>query len=190
MHETTYRDDDVRELIERRFVPILVNADDRPDVADRYGFGGWPTTAFLTPDGRVLGGQTFTGPAEMVALLERVADAFANRRDELMAPALPGGGGTPARSSPGSAESIDPTVEPWLKAHLLDVYDPDYGGFGRSSKRIQEAPLLVSLGHRGSSAPIPSSRSTVDEELRSLAAHTLTCAGSSELWDEVDGGLF
>ena len=45
MHETTYRDDDVRELIERRFVPILVNADDRPDVADRYGLGGWPTTA-------------------------------------------------------------------------------------------------------------------------------------------------
>ncbi len=75
MHETTYRDDDVRELIERRFVPILVNADDRPDVADRYGLGGWPTTAFLTPDGRVLGGQTFTGPAEMVALLERVARA-------------------------------------------------------------------------------------------------------------------
>ena len=89
-----------------------------------------------------------------------------------------------------SAESLDPTVEPWLKAHLLDAYDPDYGGFGRSSKRIQEAPLLVSLGQRGSSAPIPSSRSAVDEELRSLAAHTLTCAGSSELWDEVDGGLF
>ena len=190
MHETTFRDDDVLELIERRFVPILVSADDRPDVADRYGLGGWPTTAFLTPDGRLLGGQTFTAPAEMVALLGRVADAFANRRDELMAPAPTRGDGTSVRATMVRAEGVDATIESWLSAHLLDAYDPDHGGFGRSSKRIQEAPLLVTLGpRRGRSSP-PMPQTAREEDLRSVAAHTLARAGASQLCDEEDGGLF
>ena len=49
MSRTTYRDPAVRQLIDRRFVPVWVDAARRPDVNERYNLGGWPTTAFLTP---------------------------------------------------------------------------------------------------------------------------------------------
>ena len=46
MLRTTYQDGVVRELVERHFIPVWVDADDRPDINDRYSLGGWPTTAF------------------------------------------------------------------------------------------------------------------------------------------------
>ena len=51
MDETSYSDQGVIEAINRNFVPIRVDNDRRPDVNARYNMGGWPTTAFLAPDG-------------------------------------------------------------------------------------------------------------------------------------------
>ena len=84
---TTYRDQIVRDLVARYFIPVWVDADDRPDINDRYNLGGWPTIAFLTPDGQLLGGQTFAEPTRMAALLERVASAYTARRTEFSSPA-------------------------------------------------------------------------------------------------------
>ena len=54
MDKTTYSDNSVGQLIEEKFVPIRVDRDQRPDIDKRYNMGGWPTTAFLTPDGLVM----------------------------------------------------------------------------------------------------------------------------------------
>ena len=59
MDRTTYADPAVAGLVNDRFVPIRVNADRRPDISDRYSLGGWPTTAFLTSEGEVIGGGTY-----------------------------------------------------------------------------------------------------------------------------------
>ncbi len=59
MDRTTYADPGVAGLVNDRFVPIRVNPDRRPDISDRYSLGGWPTTAFLTAEGEVIGGGTF-----------------------------------------------------------------------------------------------------------------------------------
>ena len=53
MDETSYSDPEVIRLINERYVPIRVDNDERPDVNRRYNMGGWPTTAFLTPDGEI-----------------------------------------------------------------------------------------------------------------------------------------
>src|SRR5215212_1463149 len=66
MDRTSYADPSIATLINERFVPIRVDADERPDIGERYTLGGWPTTAFLTPDGAILGGGTFV-PAERMA---------------------------------------------------------------------------------------------------------------------------
>ena len=58
MMRGAYADPRVADLLDDRFVPVRVDAEARPDIAERYGLGGWPTTAFLTPDGDVLGGET------------------------------------------------------------------------------------------------------------------------------------
>ncbi|MCW3982050.1 MAG: thioredoxin domain-containing protein, partial [Candidatus Bathyarchaeota archaeon] len=59
MDGTTYCDDEVARLIKRRYIPIRVDRDQRPDIDQRYNMGGWPTTALLTPDGEVLAGATY-----------------------------------------------------------------------------------------------------------------------------------
>ena len=82
MERTTYADPSIATLINRRFVPVRVDVDQRPDIGERYGLGGWPTTAFLTPGGAVLGGGTFVPHDRMASVLVRVADAFAARPND------------------------------------------------------------------------------------------------------------
>src|SRR5688572_14637339 len=71
MARTTYADSAVEALVHDRFVPIRVDADRRPDIAERYTLGGLPTTAFLDPDGNVLGGGTFVPIERMAGVLTR-----------------------------------------------------------------------------------------------------------------------
>ena len=87
MERTTYADPSVATFINKQFVPIRVDVDERPDVSERYSLGGWPTTAFLTPGGAVLGGGTYVPLERMLGVLGRVADAFAGRAQDLRPPA-------------------------------------------------------------------------------------------------------
>ena len=48
MDETSFSDSEVIHLINRDFVAVRVDSDQRPDVNSRYNMGGWPTIAFLT----------------------------------------------------------------------------------------------------------------------------------------------
>src|SRR6185436_8457196 len=82
MDRTTYADPAVAALIGERFVPVRVDTDRRPDINERYNLGGWPTTAFLTVDGRVIAGGTFITADRMPGVLARVAEAFAARATE------------------------------------------------------------------------------------------------------------
>ena len=72
LDRSSYSDPQVVELINDRYVPIRVEADRRPDIQDRYLMGGWPTTAVLTPDARILTGSTYMPPERMLNLLRQV----------------------------------------------------------------------------------------------------------------------
>jgi hypothetical protein len=87
MDRTTYADPRVAQVVNDCFVPIRVNPDRRPDISDRYSLGGWPTTAFLTADGEVIGGGTYVTVDRMPSVLERVAAAFKSRSAEFVAAA-------------------------------------------------------------------------------------------------------
>ena len=83
MDETSYSDAGVIETINRRFVPVRVDNDRRPDVNARYNMGGWPTTAFLAPDGTTLTGATYLPPQQMRGVLEEISRFYAERKDEI-----------------------------------------------------------------------------------------------------------
>src|SRR5512143_3857612 len=84
MDETTYSDPEVIQLVNDRYIPIRVDNDERPDVNRRYNLGGWPTTAFLTPDGELLTGGTDIPPAQMRGYLKQVGDAYTNSKDQIL----------------------------------------------------------------------------------------------------------
>src|SRR6187549_2891100 len=71
MDRLCYDDGEIADEINRWFVPVRVDADRRPDVADRYDLGGLPSTVFLTSDGDIIGGGTFVPPARLREALTR-----------------------------------------------------------------------------------------------------------------------
>ena len=135
MDRISYRDPRVLQLVTERFVAIRVDADRRPDVSERYTLGGWPTTAFLTPDGDILGGGTYLDPGQLTKVLEQVADAFAIRRPEVDARAAEfraGGteasGTTPRRSGgPDSRAGFAGGSRP-LAAAVFGCFRLQYAG--------------------------------------------------------------
>ena len=78
MDRTTYGDPAVRRVVSERFLAIRIDVTERPDLAERYGDGGWPATIVLSPDAVELGQvRGYLPPAMMVQVLEaaeRVSD--------------------------------------------------------------------------------------------------------------------
>src|ERR1035438_506866 len=98
MDRESYENPEMAALINRLFVPVKVDRDERPDVDARYqaavsaisGQGGWPLTAFLTPDGRPYCGGTYFPPGDRYGrpgfgrVLETMAQVWRDRRDEAL----------------------------------------------------------------------------------------------------------
>ncbi len=174
MASATYGDPTVAAHVADRFIPVHVDPDARPDIADRYSLGGWPTTAFLTPDGDLLGGETYIPPERMRGLLPQVADAFAAQLD-----AIAGRGG-PARETPVPPSAPDRTIDGWLAAHLLDQFDATHGGFGSAPKRVHAAALEYAARRAGAG----------DDRFGEVVDRTLRAIGWGGLYDDVNGGVF
>ncbi len=93
----SYENPEIAAMINQLFVPVKVDRDERPDVDSRYqsaisaisGQGGWPLTAFLTPDGKPFYGGTYFPPEDAMGrpgfkrILLSVAEAFKTRRAEV-----------------------------------------------------------------------------------------------------------
>jgi uncharacterized protein YyaL (SSP411 family) len=97
MDRESYEDAETARIINENFVAVKVDRDERPDVDARYqaavsaisGQGGWPLTAFLTPEGKPYYGGTYFPPEDgynrpsFQRVLLTMADAFAGRRTEV-----------------------------------------------------------------------------------------------------------
>ena len=98
MERESFENPDIAAVMNRHFVSVKVDREERPDVDHIYmqavqamtGHGGWPMTVFLTPDGRPFYGGTYFPPVDrhglpgFPRLLAALADAWAQRRGELL----------------------------------------------------------------------------------------------------------
>ena len=70
MDRESYDDPEIAAIVNEHFIAVKVDRDERPDIDSRYqsavqavsGQGGWPLTAFLTPDGKPFYGGTYFPP--------------------------------------------------------------------------------------------------------------------------------
>ena len=173
MDRTSYSDPAIATLINERFLPIRVDADERPDISERYSLGGWPTTAFLTPDGDLLGGGTFVSIDRMPAVLERVLEAFVGRADDWA--------GAPAPVDPEEPSAHELPALATVVSNVFATFDDRYGGFGVQPKFPHVAPIALALDLF---------QETHDPRYERIAVTTLDAMGWSGLHDEVDGGFF
>ena len=207
MDRESYENAATAQMINERFVAVKVDRDERPDVDTRYqaavsaisGQGGWPLTAFLTSDGRPYFGGTYFPPDERYGrpsfqrVLLSMADAYANRRDEVEESA---GSVMQAieHNESFSGRAGDPGVP--LLAKLIDSivkqFDERNGGFGSQPKfphpgaldlLIDAAgrPTLAAKG--GGDEGAPSSRA------KYVATVTLEKMAAGGIYDQLAGGF-
>ena len=171
MDRTSFADPTVADLIAERFVAVRVDADRRPDISSRYTLGGWPTTAFLTPGGRILGGGTFVPVDRLSAALRRVIDAF----------------GSDIEQAHETGEAChDPAPGPSIGAdeaerRVFGAYDGESGAFGGVPRFPHTAPLHLALSH------VRANDSSFHAD---VATRCLDSRGWGGLFDEVEGGFF
>jgi uncharacterized protein YyaL (SSP411 family) len=188
MEHESFEDPETASLQNELFVNVKVDREERPDLDSIYmdavvtltGHGGWPLTAFLTPDGEPFYGGTYFPPEPRHGLpsfrqvLEAVSGAYRERRSEV------------ARSAAQLVDSIaragrrPPSSEPLTESLTAEAirglrasFDPQWGGFGRAPKFPPHSVLELLL-RRG------------EEE---MAVRTLDAMAAGGMYDLVGGGF-
>jgi uncharacterized protein len=180
MDETSYSDPGVISAINALFVPVRVDNDQRPDVNARYNMGGWPTTAFLAPDGSTLTGATYLPPAQMRRAVEEIAEFYREHKSEIAERSL-------ALRSKGI--SYKPVESGELRESMIvrlveeigDTFDEEFGGFGDAPKFPQPELLELLLSEW---------RISSDQRLYEMVSKTIRGMSQGGMYDHVEGGFF
>jgi uncharacterized protein YyaL (SSP411 family) len=181
MDEASYSVPGIRDLVNRRFVPIRVDSDARPDINERYNLGGWPTTAFLTPDGELLAGATYLPPERLLDMLRQVSAAFDERRGAIADRAARARDRRRAAGAAPIAQVPDRSAVSWILDQLVEAFDPVHGGFGVEPKFPHPAALRLLVACL---------RDREDDRLLRMLTASLDAIGWRGLYDDVDGGFF
>ena len=142
--------------------------------------GGWPTTAFLTPDGDTLYGETYVPPPRMIGLLDYIADVYHNRKEEV-AEQTKQMREQRAQAETSAPSDLDPDTAARVIAFIKSNFDFAYGGFGREPKFPHPESLRLVLEQYAQ---------TGDPELRVIAEKTLHGMADGGMYDQYAGGFF
>lgn len=195
MDRESYEDPELAAIVNEHFVAIKVDRDERPDVDSRYQAavqaisqqGGWPLTAFLTPDGRPYFGGTYFprgdryGRPGFERVLLTMAEVWKTRRDEALESAdsvfaaIEHGETFSGRAGSAGLEIVDKIIEAAVKQ-----FDPRHGGFGSQPKFPHPAvlDLLIDAAAR-----------TGNEAARQAAVVTLEKMSKGGVYDQLAGGF-
>lgn len=180
MDETSYSDQGVIDYVNQHYIPVRVDNDQRPDINARYNMGGWPTTAFLTPEGEVLAGATYVPPDQLRQLLPQVAVYYKSNKDEVAAK-VEEVRKRRAAGAAGPPGELSPQVFDALLRGVAETYDPVFGGFGDAPKFPHtDAIDLLLYGYRRRRDP----------DLLHMARKTLESMARGEVFDQEWGGFF
>jgi len=195
MAHESFEDAATAELMNRLFVNVKVDREERPDVDAVYmqavqamtGRGGWPMSVWLTPDGRPFYGGTYYPDEDRHGMpaFRRVCEAIAQAWDERRADLLQQAGRlTEAIDSRLPRPHTDAELSSALLASAYErvraQYEPRYGGFGRAPKFPQAMTLdfLVRTYVRNGS-----------EETREMVTTTLDAMAAGGMYDQLGGGF-
>ena len=181
VHTGTYSDVRVAAIINERYIPIKVDNDRRPDVNARYNMGGWPTTAFLTPQGNTLYGETYITPDRMLGLLDHVSVYYRDSKDDIaerIRAHEAEAAGEPRQIAPGLLTS---EIAEYATAAVKGNFDFAFGGFGTQPKFPHtDALAFATLRYAA----------TGDDELRVIVDKTLMAMAGGGMYDTFAGGFF
>jgi uncharacterized protein YyaL (SSP411 family) len=191
----SYENPEIAAMINQLYIPVKVDRDERPDVDARYqsaisaisGQGGWPLTAFLTPDGKPFFGGTYFPPEDAMGrpgfkrILLGIADAFKTRRAEVDSSAKA------LEEAVAKAEvfhtargEFDAGVVDSVIESALHLFDETFGGFGNSPKFPHASAVDLLLERY---------QSTHHEKLLHVTQRTLEGMAKGGVYDQLAGGF-
>jgi uncharacterized protein YyaL (SSP411 family) len=189
MEHESFSDATVAALMNRLYVCVKVDREERPDVDAIYmdavvsltGSGGWPMTVFLTPDGRPFWGGTYFPPEprhglpSFSQLLVAVDEAFHARRDEVdrQADQMTRAIGTLLRTG-GDGALSEALIADAVEALRLQ-FDEVNGGYGGAPKFPPSSLLPLLLARPG--------------RAREMAIQTLDAMADGGIHDQLGGGF-
>jgi len=194
MERESFEDPETAALMNERFVSIKVDREERPDLDAIYmdavqamtGQGGWPLTAFLTPDGRPFYAGTYFpnedrhGLPAFPKVLRAIADTWATRRDEIDEH------GARVVEAISRASELRPSREPLSEEVARQAFrglraaaDPRWGGIGGAPKFPQPMTLEFVLRRHLRGEP----------DALDLLTRALDRMASGGVYDQVGGGF-
>ncbi|GAB3025197.1 thioredoxin domain-containing protein [Natronobiforma cellulositropha] len=209
MEEESFDDEEVAALLNEHFVPIKVDREERPDVDSIYmtvcqlvtGGGGWPLSAWLTPEGKPFYVGTYfpkrpmRGAPGFLDLLENIRDSWENDREEMENRADQWTDAarsqleeTPDTGQPIRLESGPAVPEPpgsdlveSAASYALRGADREYGGFGSDGPKFPQPARLDAL--------FRAFDRTGRETYLEVACEALDAMAAGGLYDHVGGGF-
>ena len=195
MDRESYDDPEVAKIVNENFVAVKVDRDERPDIDSRYqaavgaltGQGGWPLTAFLTPDGKPFYGGTYFPPADQYGrpsfkrVLVSIANAYREKHGEVLEQAnMVASAISQAESFAGRSGEVSAALIEAITESALKMFDERNGGFGNAPKFLHPAVLdqLMDRYVR-----------TGNDELRYVFVSTLEHMARGGVYDQLAGGF-
>lgn len=199
MEHESFEDAAVAAALNKDFISIKVDREERPDIDRVYmtfvqattGAGGWPLSAWLTPDFKPFFGGTYFPPTSkwgrpgFIEILEKLASAWKNDRkslltsaDEIVAhlrQATGGGPGALDRAPVAGKGAVDIGVKAFTS-----TFDRRHGGFGGAPKFPRPSELTFLLDAFALNG---------DLEARHAAVETLRAMAIGGMRDHVGGGF-
>jgi uncharacterized protein len=195
MDRESYDDPEVAAIVNEHFIAVKVDRDERPDIDSRYqaavqavsGQGGWPLTAFLTPDGKPFYGGTYFPPTDgygrpsFKRVLLSIANAYKEKNGDVVEQAkMVESAIAQSESLAGRDGRITAGIVDSIVNSALKMFDARNGGFG-SAPKFPHPSILDLLIERYSR--------TKDEQLRNVIVTTLERMANGGVYDQLAGGF-
>ncbi|MBZ5695230.1 MAG: thioredoxin domain-containing protein [Acidobacteriia bacterium] len=191
----SYENPEIAAMINKLYIPVKVDRDERPDVDARYqsavsaisGQGGWPLTAFLTPDGKPFFGGTYFPPDDaggrpgFKRILLAISEAFKTRRTEVdnsakaLADAVAKAEVFQDARGVFDARVVDAVVESAVRQ-----FDEQHGGFGHLPKFPHSSAIDLLLER---------TKWPGGANLQEIAEKTLNGMATGGFHDQIGGGF-
>ena len=195
MDRESYEDPEVAAIVNEHFIAVKVDRDERPDIDSRYqaavsavsGQGGWPLTAFLTPDGRPFYGGTYFPPSDgygrpsFKRVLLSIANAYKEKNGDVMEQAkMVETTIAQAESFAGRSGRVSASIITTIQESAFKMFDAQHGGFGQAPKFPHPSALDLLIERYAR---------TEDATLRNVIVTTLEHMANGGVYDQLAGGF-
>ena len=211
MDRESYDDPEVAAIVNEHFIAVKVDRDERPDIDSRYqaavsavsGQGGWPLTAFLTPDGKPFYGGTYFPPTDgygrpsFKRVLTSIANAYKEKHGDVVEQAkMVESAIAQAESFAGRGGRVSAGIIDAIQKSAFSMFDAQHGGFGQAPKFPHPSALDLLIERYARRVKVTSSRAESAREMghpqsrlrsgfeSSLPLSTWLMAGFTTNWRE------